>query len=293
MNRPPTVAIVIYVLVCFALTGITRSEDKPQLADEALRFVGEFHYTGKYCNECHVQTPKEGGDTFLKFGGDYDRLCRCHLEIPGSYIHPVDLQPSDAKRVKIPDDLPLQGGKLTCLTCHDIYHQCQERVVDKYSLRGAPYTRRSDFCFKCHDEKEYMMLDPHKQLDPDGEVIVEKCLYCHEEKPDEKQANYEDLKFIGHIEILCQRCHVIRGNHAGNFDHMVKPSPEGLRKMKEMEEKFDIVLPLDADGKMTCITCHNPHERGVIPPDRAGAKGADSKFRHRLPDRICIECHQM
>jgi len=60
-----------------------------------------------------------------------------------------------------------------------------------------------------------------------------------------------------------------------------------------MEEKFGIILPLDADGKMTCVTCHNPHQKGVIPPERAAAKGADSKFRHRLPDKMCTECHQM
>ncbi len=26
----------------------------------------EFHYTGKYCKECHAQTPKRGGERFLK-----------------------------------------------------------------------------------------------------------------------------------------------------------------------------------------------------------------------------------
>lgn len=293
MERSLTVVVLINILVWFVLIETSTSQDKPQLPDEPPTYIGEFHYTGKYCKECHEQTPEEGGNAYLKFGGDFNRLCRCHLETPGSYIHPVELEPSNEKKVMIPADFPLVDGKLACLTCHDIYRQCQRRTVEKFSLRGAPYPRRSDFCFKCHNESDYVMLDPHKQVKEDGEIIAEKCLYCHEEKPDEKRANYEDLKFIGQIEILCQRCHVIRGNHAGNFDHMVKPSPKGLARMKEMEEKFGIVLPLDEDGKMTCITCHNPHERGVIPANRPGAKGADSKYRHRLPERLCIECHQM
>lgn len=85
---------------------------------------------------------------------------------------------------------------------------------------------------------------------------------------------------------------MISGNHAGNFDHMVKPSARMLSVMKNMEEKFGIILPLDSEGKMTCATCHNPHDTGVIPPESPASKGAGSKYRHRLPERLCIECHQ-
>ena len=136
------------------------------------------------------------------------------------------------------------------------------------------------------------MLDVHKQLDSHGKIIVERCLYCHPDKPDESRVRYKDVKFIGDLEMMCQRCHVIRGNHAGNVDHLVKPSAKRLAVMKDMEKKFDIILPLDANGKMTCITCHNPHDKGVIPAESPAGKGAGSKYRHRLPGRLCIECHQ-
>ncbi len=74
---------------------------------------------------------------------------------------------------------------------------------------------------------------------------------------------------------------------------MVKPSAKGLKKMEAMKEKYGLILPLDEKGKMTCITCHNPHEKGIIPLEKASAKGADSIFRHRLPEKFCVECHQM
>ena len=96
-----------------------------------------------------------------------------------SYIHQADVNPSDEKKTKIPPDLPLEDGKVTCLTCHDLYRQCQKQEVDKVSLRGMPYRKATDFCFKCHDQKSYVMLDPHEQLDKKGEIVTEKCLYCH------------------------------------------------------------------------------------------------------------------
>jgi len=135
------------------------------------------------------------------------------------------------------------------------------------------------------------MLDPHNQLTENGEIVVEKCLYCHVEKPDEKHAGFQDVKLVGNLEILCQRCHGERSHPAG-ANHLRKPSAQTLAVMKKGEKQYNIVLPLDYDGKVTCATCHNPHEKGVIPAERVGAKGAGEKFRHRLPGKICMACHQ-
>ena len=255
--------------------------------------AAEYHYTGKYCADCHEQTPQEGGNKFLKYDGDFNRLCKCHVEAADNYIHPVGMQPSDEKKAKIPPELPLEEGKVTCLTCHDIYWQCQKRRVDKNSLRGAPSPKRSDFCYECHNDTNYEMLDPHSQLNAWGKIIEEKCLYYHTEKPDVNRAQYKDVQFIGDLEVICQRCHVIRGNHAGNVNHLVKPSTKMSARMHAMEKEFGIILPLDEKGQMTCITCHNPHDKGVIQADNPSAKGAGSKYRHRLPDTLCVECHQL
>jgi hypothetical protein len=259
-------------------------------APEEVRKVAEYHFTGKYCSDCHEQIPQEGGDKFLKFNSDFNLLCKCHA--PANYIHPVGIEPSQEIKAKIPAELPLRKGEITCLTCHDIYRQCQKRRVDKKSLRGRPFRKRSDFCYKCHNKAYYMKLDAHKQLDSRGKIIVESCLYCHPDKPDESRAHYRDVKFVGDLVMLCQRCHVIRGNHAGNFNHMVRPSADTFTRMQEIEKKFGIILPLDENGRLTCITCHNPHDRGVIRAESPAARGAGSKYRHRLPEILCIECHQ-
>jgi len=288
-----TAILTTQILVSDILLAKQEKEDKSSPASGSLANDFNLHYTGKYCQECHEKTPVEGGNTFLKYNGDFSKLCRCHGNAPGDYLHPVEIEPSEDKKASIPADLPLRDGKISCSTCHDLYLQCQKSPIKKTSLRGAPFGKRTNFCFKCHNKRDYMMLDPHKQLDDKDKIVAKICLYCHAEKPDEKNASYQEVKLIGSLEVICQRCHAISGNHSGNFNHMVKPSAKGLEKMKQMEKKFNIILPLDENGKMTCITCHNPHQKGVIPTERAGAKGADSKFRHRLPGKLCIECHQM
>jgi len=253
-----------------------------------------LHYTGKYCSECHEKTPSPGGNPQLRFGGDYGLLCRCHIESPDVYIHPFNIAPTPEKKKRIPQNFPLEDGKVTCLTCHDIYRQCQKRLFERHSLRGAPYPRRIDFCYNCHVMEQYAPTDPHHQLDDNNEIIIGTCLICHKEKPDEKHATFKDVTLIGNIETSCRRCHHISGKHAGDAEHVgIIPSADGLKRIKTVEAKYNVRLPLDENGKMTCITCHNPHAKGVIPESSPGAKGAGARHRHRLPETLCQECHQM
>jgi len=272
------------------LYGAENKEDEKIYKIELLPNDLNIHYTGKYCNVCHEKNAKKGESKFLKYGGDYNRLCKCHDNSKGNYIHPVDIVPTEVKRRKIPPDFPLIKGKLSCITCHNIYLQCQ-KTEKRTSLRGAPFKKRVEFCFKCHDEKSYEMDDIHKQINEKGELIADKCLFCHYEKPDVDYDRSGDIKLVENIEGVCQGCHAIGPYHVGKYDHMIKPSLKGLKKMKKAEVEFGIIFPLDEKGKMTCITCHNPHGKGVIPEDKPAAKGADLKFRHRVSD-ICIKCHQ-
>jgi len=256
--------------------------------------LDSFHFSGKYCTECHEKVPEyKDQNPYLKFNGDFNLLCKCHFNIPGSLIHPVDIEPSKEKKTKIPQSFPLKNGKVVCSTCHNIYLQCQESKFKKKTLRGSPYNKRYDVCYVCHNSTDYEMHNPHEQVDADKKIIVEQCLYCHVEKPDEKYSGSKDIILKSKIEVLCQRCHNIKGNHSGNVNHLRKPSAKAIKRMNKMKEKFNIILPLDNEGKLTCATCHNPHEKGVIKAEKPSAKGADDKYRHRLPGKICTECHQM
>ena len=293
---------VIMVLIALLFSGGCRSlpeknEQRQAIPEAAVPVIDantNIHYTGRYCSECHEKTPVKGENIGLKFNGDYQQLCRCHHGMSPGYCHPLDINSKLDRKVNIPAGFPEEGGKFTCNTCHDVYRQCQKRLFDRQSLRGAPYPQKTDFCYRCHDKNNYKKLNPHHQIAADGKLKIKMCLYCHKKKPDETIATYKDVKFIGDTRALCRRCHQIAGNHPGNFNHMAaRPSPRGLRQMDALKTKYHIILPLAADGKMTCVTCHNPHEKGVIAADLPSSKGADSQYRLRLPGKMCIECHQM
>jgi hypothetical protein len=136
-------------------------------------------------------------------------------------------------------------------------------------------------------------LDPHDQLNADGEIIAEKCLYCHTEKPNERNATFENIKLVGDIKMICRRCHNILDKHPAGENHFRIPDIKMLKMIKRVETSYNVTLPLDYKGRVTCITCHNPHERGVIPNERKGAKGAGKKHRQRLAGIMCNACHEL
>lgn len=186
------------------------------------------------------------------------------------------------------------------------WHKVHKRTPNKLFLTKKP-SRKTDICLNCHD-KDNKIFDPHTQINSRGEVIKEKCLYCHQEKPDEQKATFEthkdEVKFKSDIESLCMGCHsrIYQLAHPVNAGHILKPSVDMLSRMKSSEIKFRIILPLDYEGKIMCATCHNPHERGVMPNERTASRGSSEKFRVRLPntaytrvsakmDKICLTCH--
>ncbi len=288
---------LLALIVIPAMISFARERDKgvSELLDTT-----NLHFSGKYCTACHEKAPEKGDDIRLKYNSNYTQLCKCHGYEPGSYIHPVEITPSEDKKSKIPEDLPLSNGMIVCSTCHDMYLQCQEdketEALNKRFLRGAPYMRRTALCFRCHDEKKYAMLDPHNQISESGEINEDKCLYCHSELPDAKLAAYKDVKLIGKLEVLCFRCHYKQSKlHPINANHLRIPSDAIAANMVESEEKLGVILPLDNEGKVTCPTCHNPHEKGVLPIEKASAQGASEKYRLRLAAQnlqICVACHK-
>lgn len=298
-------AIILIFGLCgvlsFGSPPVFAKKSKPGVsrqADEGVSDTTNVHYDRKYCSECHVRTPSRK-DNALKYEGNFQKLCRCHYQGARRDIHPVDLEPSEKMRPRIPDTFPLQDGKIACITCHDVYDQCQpEKLNEGYPgkpmfLRKSSDPKHKDFCFQCHDAFKFEKYNPHKQLNKNGVIDELKCLYCHAEVPDVTKSEFDDIKLIGNLDMLCDRCHNKMGEQSLHARHVRRPSPKVYASIKQLEVQHGIVLPLNENGGITCATCHNPHQKGVIPDKREGAKGADEKKRHRLSGNICIKCHQM
>ena len=233
----------------------------------------------------------------------------------------VDITPSPTLARRIPSDFPLAGGLLTCLGCHDIAQNCRAQRQPVPSghalLRGGPTPDPLLFCFRCHVPENYRPFNPHNQLEAD-KPKTDTCLWCHvdvppiDSQPREGASNGLRAKAAG----LCRNCHVVAQSHpvAGHLD--ATPSAEMAQYMSAYEMKSKMRLPfaqlleiaratkrtprsipLDEDGRITCSSCHNPHEKGLLPGGNPRAVGAEPKqaanHRLRIPQgSVCVACHQ-
>ncbi len=73
--------------------------------------------------------------------------------------------------------------------------------------------------------------------------------------------------------------------------HLVEPSRDIFEAIEAAEERIGVSLPLFND-RITCATCHNPHQGGVLKIE-ASASGSREKKRLRLQAGRwqCVGCH--
>lgn len=274
------------------------------------RQIPDPHWRADGCPACHMASTAKTMPRLRD--SDIDRLCNvCHDAIsPHSYIHPVGMPLPGEMARRVPksfqESIKRAGGKVTCITCHDLPAQClprraQERKSNPFFFRDGPYRDRTELCYRCHDEKAYERLNPHDQIGEQGRRRDERCLVCHEHVPKPAPGKPVEVDFSaqGDLTVLCTGCHSWVPHPGGSFvfwgkaeppNHLVVPSPDVARRMKQQSRALDIALPLDPNtGKIYCGTCHNVHARGVL--QGADARGAESKSRLRTP-QMCGACHE-
>ncbi|MEW6088875.1 MAG: hypothetical protein AB1498_11300 [bacterium] len=258
------------------------------------------HLKNAFCLTCHLEEPSKGIPN-LRFGRNTVAVClHCHKdEFPWrtADFHPVDVL-ADAPGKHKPQNLALFNGKITCLTCHlvdcQVANKKETKKTNKIFLRGGPYQNRSDICFECHERDAYVKYNVHDQIDSRGIIREGVCLYCHRSQPDRKvRAQKQDFNnLISSMTDLCVRCHRDKF-HPGQKNH-IKPASTDMQKRKSVYEiERNVFLPMDDKGNVTCATCHNPHEKGIIPWG-AGTKGADEPDKLRLVKKdglLCQVCH--
>lgn len=144
----------------------------------------EPHQANVFCQLCHEGEPapstaERKADPRIKFKGDRVAVCiQCHDgKKARADNHPVRVAPTKEKGVNVPEIFPLSNGKVTCITCHLM--PCQGGKIGKNFLRGGPYEKRVDICLTCHMKERYQVVNPHIQVDEQGKIMKNKCLYCH------------------------------------------------------------------------------------------------------------------
>ncbi|MBI5416538.1 hypothetical protein HZA55_01095 [Candidatus Poribacteria bacterium] len=269
-------------------------ENYVKLAEKSRRI--NPHWTGSFCLSCHEKTDETLG---FKFNGDYNAICNwCHesKEARGN-IHPVGNVPQIKEGLKMPKEYPLQEGRLTCMSCHDV--RIQEKLskdeinANPYFLIGGPFKDMNEMCFKCHIKKRFSEINAHNQITEEGEIKEDNCVYCHTSRPGREVEGIEDIDpTIEDLSYLCIRCHDDSA-HPAKVKHLVKMPEDKYKRKLRYESMNNVLYPLDARNRIFCGTCHNVHESGIVKSKRA-SKGADVSLRVRLPllkGELCMVCH--
>ncbi|MCH9697329.1 MAG: hypothetical protein K0U68_04420 [Gammaproteobacteria bacterium] len=190
--------------------------------------------------------------------------------------HVIDVSVDEA--IELPETMPLESErKLQCKTCHGIeeINDMEFEDVDKNDpefLNGGPYQPLTEFCTHCHQEKDYQRPNIHVMLDNNGEIKEDSCKFCHEEVLDrDKSYEPDDIKLRIPADRLCYSCH-LKTPHLNSMEHQVEPDEDRAKLMKESAQRHNIILPLSRDGKVMCVTCHTPHQPGVIEDHLPAAK---------------------
>jgi predicted CXXCH cytochrome family protein len=207
------------------------------------------HYLAAFCRACHRVDPRAP-----RGAPDAQRLAEIPL-LSESGLSKANAHPlrgvTDDIRPRVPEDWPLHQDSLSCLTCHTAGDSPVYDPRNPNFIRGGPYETQNDMCWKCHLQEELARFNPHESIQ--GE---RGCEFCHNTKPDRrKKVDIRKLAFKGDIVLLCLRCHEVVP-HPANFNHNGLPD-EALMKRANIVIPED--FPLDAEGRLTCATCHNPH----------------------------------
>ncbi len=113
------------------------------------------------------------------------------------------------------------------------------------------------------EKKDKRGESPHHRKDG------RSCVVCHVATPGEGASRKDAaLKFGGDVVTLCSSCH-------SGYRHMHPVKIAVAPEMKSPDE-----LPLDRDGKITCVTCHDVMEKMDVHRKR--------KFTGR---QLCLNCH--
>ena len=284
----------ISCLSCHSTHQVPSKEENPFLLrkayDSFLKLPETInpHQSGVFCFLCHEKEPRPGDkELHLKSGGSSVQICKgCHNNKRArADNHPVDIAPSKERGVKVPDQFPLENGKLSCVSCHQLSCLGKGKTDNSFFLRGGPYQRRIDTCLSCHVREQYEKINPHDQVTDAGEIREDRCLFCHD--INKENATGLAFKFKAPFKFYCLGCHPISvekhpfgAYHTGRQLHTIWEDIKPSERIKLSQQDRFKMFPISINGEIMCATCHNPHDVRKGP-----------KLRINDVNKSCRQCH--
>lgn len=211
------------------------------------------------------------------------RCDRCHSPDP-QFSHPVGIVPS----FPVPGHLPLNGGRMTCATCHaEIDHLSESPAVGLRATIGAP-----TFCAQCHSLAKLGRWDSHGSRTGRAHLL---------EFPGRPRAATElPAGSLDQESATCLSC------HDGTLAREVGAGHVGLSSARsEVSSDHPIGIPYRPRGTWN----QEPRlvERARLDPrirlfnQTVGCGSCHSLFSRRdhllvmgnLQSRLCLSCHAM
>lgn len=235
----------------------------------------------------HGQTP-DGSGAHLTGSpiGWTDSSCNgCHAIDP-NFSHPVGFSPDRP----LPADFPLQGGKMTCLTCHDGQESRThtEARAERDPMLRTRFTGQA-FCTQCHEHT----IDP---LKGGHAAAVDKAHLLWPDTPRDRTLSKAKIG-LDRESASCLECHDgmvagAVGGHLSDFSGfgMNKEHPIGMpyqprgsrdRGMANMVNPHNLDPRIRLfDGAVGCGSCHSVY----------------SDHKHKLVmsnqrSNLCLSCH--
>jgi predicted CXXCH cytochrome family protein len=173
------------------------------------------------------------------------------------------------------------------------------------------------FCDNCHAPAQLPKFNPHMMLASDRHTVLEeKCQVCHSH-PMDRQATERsgDPSLRADMVTLCRSCHPHHRdiNRAGHVFTIIQPpmlvymrareltglldtpSDDLLKQLTDEKARPTEMIP-DAQGRIVCTTCHNPHQQGTFTPncvldDRSLRLVSGHLFTPVRGQKFCRRCH--
>jgi len=224
------------------------------------------------CRRCHYSPDLEPE----RLRASVTELCgNCHMETIETVTHPFDVTP---RMAKVPLDLPLTYGKITCNTCHNVHAESPLVFGMKSYFLRRPTADKKFFCIACHEENRarpghkellliahvssrYYVTDPGQMLD----TLSADCISCHDGTVGSDTAYSFGGGYWAHPD----------SSHPIGVSYRDASMRKGLTPVGLLDKRLRLF-----DGKVGCGTCHDMFSSE---PKKLAVNNSGSK--------LCMLCH--
>lgn len=270
------------------------------------------------CGDCH----RQGGTA--------------EARLTGAHSHPLGKPVKNAKGISLPlfdsnGKRVAQGGSVDCASCHNPHQWDPEDAASTAGLSVSaegdtsnsflrkPVFKNSDLCLVCHAEKRSVHNSEHdlrvsasNSTNTLGQNVKQSgpCGQCHvpHNAADTARIWARTLgKGDDKVEQLCRSCHSDVGVASTKQPPSAAHPGEVTLWSGDVRERFrksaDVPLPVydqhgkpGRTGKITCTTCHEPHQwsSGSSKAPGKNTEGTVENSFLRIGNSenfVCADCH--